>query len=152
VLSDSDREQLQKATAAIERPAILESFIPLEPPGSPLTNSGIPQRAGRIWHKLHITTATCALLSALGLTFAAEQGMQKYYIFRASRGLAVTDDRTGMKLPGVWHYFDEITLESGERTVAGEATQIIACIERFGFFLWPESAQLPTRRGSISIY
>ncbi|MBA2402591.1 MAG: hypothetical protein H0V72_28635 [Bradyrhizobium sp.] len=76
--------------------------------------------------------------------------MPKYYLFRTTTGtdIALTDDQTGAKLPQhhSWLYFDEVDLSNDDTmTIVGKAAEIIACIERDGYYHWPPNERLPRR-------
>jgi hypothetical protein len=72
----------------------------------------------------------------------------KCYVFRASRGTgqAVTDDKTGAKLPkrsvGTWVYDRDVDIEPSDEPRFGSNSQdIVNGIQQDGYFIWPQRSR-----------
>jgi len=69
----------------------------------------------------------------------------KLYRFKATTGMgmALTDDKTGAKLPkrqfGTWQFDKEMDIneQDGSRIGAG-SDDIVQGVQRDGYFLWPQ--------------
>ena len=70
--------------------------------------------------------------------------MPKLWVFKGHTGntRAITDDRTGAKLPnrrGGWVYEKEVTIEPGGAALVGaDGDRVLANIAKDGFHIWPE--------------
>jgi hypothetical protein len=70
--------------------------------------------------------------------------MVKYSVFKGTTGtrIAVTDDKSGKKLPkrdfGDWVFARETDFVPGAKTIGPPAEDVIAAVEKDGYYLWPE--------------
>jgi hypothetical protein len=77
----------------------------------------------------------------------------KLYRFKATTGMgmALTDDKSGAKLPkrkfGAWAFDKEMNISAGDGPLIGaDSDQIIKGIERDGYFLWPQKDQTDEKK------
>jgi hypothetical protein len=71
-----------------------------------------------------------------------------YYVFKApaGMGMAVTDDKSGAKLPphrsGEWKFQRTLSLEKDEGAGIGfSSEEIVAAVEKDGYLVWPAKAE-----------
>ena len=74
--------------------------------------------------------------------------MTHYHVFQAVPGIqmAVTSDSTGKKLPkppsGGWYPMRTLVVEAGGGPlIDADSDEVIAAIDRDGYFLWPNTPQ-----------
>lgn len=63
----------------------------------------------------------------------------KLYKFTSGGRVAVTKDKTGSNLPsGKWKFESEMEINAGDGPrIGASSAQILAGIERDGYFIWP---------------
>ena len=71
-----------------------------------------------------------------------------YYVFKAPAGLgmAITDDKSGAKLPphrlGGWKFQRTLSLEKDDGPRIGfSSEEIVAAVEKNGYLVWPAKAE-----------
>lgn len=69
--------------------------------------------------------------------------MPKYYRFKRNPGgnRAVTDDRTGGKLPvrpgQSWQYEKEVEINIGDATIGADPEKVIELVSQSGYYVYP---------------
>jgi hypothetical protein len=71
-----------------------------------------------------------------------------YYVFKApaGMGMAITDDRSGAKLPphrsGKWNFQQTLSLETDDEPRIGFSSKVIvAAVEKDGYLVWPAKVE-----------